>query len=215
MDELDLLKKDWKKQESKYPTLSFDEIYKMIHKKSSSIVKWLLIICIGEVIFWSALNLFFPESSFAIFKKFDMMTFLKVTTIIYYLVLFAFIYLFYKNYKSISVTQNTKMLMKNILKTRKTVKYYVIFNIGGFIVLSILMNTFFLLNPDLLLDFYRENYNLSIEIDSGAFVKTFIILQVIFMVIAALLIGLFYRVIYGILIRRLKKNYKELASLEI
>lgn len=215
MDELDLLKKDWKKRESTYPKLSFDEIYNLIHKKSSSIVKWLLIICIAELVFWSALNLFFPDSSFAIFEEFNMMTFLKVTYIVYYIILFGFIYLFYRNYKTISVTDNTKLLMKNILKTRKTVKYYVVFNIAGFIILSVLMNTFFLLNPEHLLEFYQENYNVNIDIDSEAFVKTFIIVQIITIIIAALFIWCFYRVIYGILIRRLKKNYKELASLDI
>lgn len=215
MDELDLLKKDWKKQESTYPKLSFDEIYNLIHKKSSSIVKWLLIICIAELVFWSALNLFFPDSSFAIFEEFNMMNFLKVTYIIYYLVLFGFIYLFYRNYKAISVTDTTKKLMQNILKTRKTVKYYVFFNIAGFIILSVLMNTFFLINPEHLLDFYLENYNINIDINPEAFVKTFIIVQVITIIIASLFIWIFYRIIYGILIRRLKKNYKELASLEI
>ena len=37
MDELELLKKDWKKKESSYPKLTYNEIYKLIHKKSSSI----------------------------------------------------------------------------------------------------------------------------------------------------------------------------------
>ncbi|MDV7185715.1 hypothetical protein R3X25_00355 [Lutibacter sp. TH_r2] len=215
MEELDLLKKDWKKKESTYPKLSFDEIYNLIHKKSSSIVKWLLIICIAELVFWSALNLFFPDSSFAIFEEFNLMGFLKVTYIIYYLVLFGFIYLFYRNYKAISVTDTTKKLMNNILKTRKTVKYYIIFNIAGFIILSVLMNTFFLINPEHLLDFYREQYNISIDINPETFVKTFIIIQVITIIIASLFIWVFYRIIYGILIKRLKKNYKELASLEI
>ena len=34
MDELDILKKDWQKQEDKLPKLSYNEIYKMILKKS-------------------------------------------------------------------------------------------------------------------------------------------------------------------------------------
>ena len=34
MDELDLLKKDWKKQEANLPKMSYDDIYNMIHKKS-------------------------------------------------------------------------------------------------------------------------------------------------------------------------------------
>ena len=53
MKELDLLKKDWNKQNTDFPKLSYDDIYKLIHKKSSSIVKWILIICIAELIFWT------------------------------------------------------------------------------------------------------------------------------------------------------------------
>ena len=44
MDELELLKKDWQKDDANYPKLTFDEIYKMLLKKSSSIVKWIFII---------------------------------------------------------------------------------------------------------------------------------------------------------------------------
>ena len=39
MDELELLKKDWQKQGEQLPKLSYEEIYKMIWKKSSSLVK--------------------------------------------------------------------------------------------------------------------------------------------------------------------------------
>jgi hypothetical protein len=46
MKELDLLKKDWKKSTASFEQISELELYKMIHKKSSSIVKWILIISI-------------------------------------------------------------------------------------------------------------------------------------------------------------------------
>ena len=46
MEELDLLKKYWKKSEDTFEQVSEVEIYKMLHKKSSSIVKWILIISI-------------------------------------------------------------------------------------------------------------------------------------------------------------------------
>ena len=41
MKELDLLKKDWQKSDNSFEQVSEIEIYKMIHKKSSSIVKWM------------------------------------------------------------------------------------------------------------------------------------------------------------------------------
>ena len=125
MDELDLLKKDWKKQESSYPKLSYNEIYKMIHKKSSSIVKWIFIICIAEFLFWGIINLMLPEGFFDIYEKFHLKTFLTVSYVIHYIVVVGFIYIFYKNYKTIYVIDNTNLLMRKILKTRKIVNYYV------------------------------------------------------------------------------------------
>ncbi|MCB0372669.1 MAG: hypothetical protein KDD31_06665, partial [Muricauda sp.] len=64
LDELELLKKDWQKREANLPKLSYDEIYKMIWKKSSSIVKWIFYISIIEFVFWAGINLVFndPES---------------------------------------------------------------------------------------------------------------------------------------------------------
>ena len=53
MDDLDLLKEDWKKQEKSLPHLSYNEIYKMIWKKSSSIVKWIFVISILEFLLGS------------------------------------------------------------------------------------------------------------------------------------------------------------------
>ena len=58
MKELDLLKKDWQKNSGSFQQISENEIYKMIHKKSSSIVKWILIISIVEVLFWTFSNIF-------------------------------------------------------------------------------------------------------------------------------------------------------------
>jgi hypothetical protein len=59
MKELDLLKKDWKKRS--FEQISELELYKMIHKKSSSIVKWILIISILEVLVWTMLGFGFKQ----------------------------------------------------------------------------------------------------------------------------------------------------------
>jgi hypothetical protein len=48
MDELEILKKDWKKSENTFDQVSETEIYGMLHKRSSSLVKWILIISIIE-----------------------------------------------------------------------------------------------------------------------------------------------------------------------
>ena len=64
MDELDLLKKDWKKQDKSLPHLSYDELYKMIWKRSSSIVKWIFIISIIEFFLGAILNLALADDDY-------------------------------------------------------------------------------------------------------------------------------------------------------
>jgi hypothetical protein len=212
MDELEFLKKDWKKQEADFPKLSYNEIYKLIHKKSSSIVKWIFMICIAEFLFWGLITICIPESTFAIYEKFHLKSFLFITQILHYVVVFVFIYLFYKNYKTISVVDNTGLLMKNILKTRKTVNYYVYYNIVLYILLSVILNAVMFSHTDILIEnLMPENSNL----DTEKFLAINIIVQIILLAVMCGLIWLYYRIIYGILLKRLNKNYKELESLDV
>ena len=59
MEELDLLKKAWQKDTHSFEQVSEMEIYKMLHRKSSSIVKWILIISVLEVLLWTAISVLF------------------------------------------------------------------------------------------------------------------------------------------------------------
>lgn len=126
MDELELLKKDWKMKEASLPKLSYEKIYQMIWRRSSSVVKWIFYISIFELIFWLGLDI--------LLKIFDQKPALNIPNehyiqlgmnIIMYPVILYFIYSFYRNYKNITTTSSVKELMKSILKTRRTVKYYV------------------------------------------------------------------------------------------
>jgi hypothetical protein len=210
MDELDLLKKDWKKQDANFPKLSYDEIYKIIHKKSSSIVKWILIICIAELLFWSFLNLLVPESYLEIYEKFHIKTFLYVTQGLHYIVVLVFIYLFYKNYKAISVIESTNKLMQKILRTRKTVNYYVYYNIVLYVLISIIVNIIMFSNPEIMVETLSPKNN---TVDTDMFLTIMLITQVVALFIIIGLLWLYYKIIYGILLKRLSKNYKELKTL--
>lgn len=211
MDELELLKKDWKKQDADYPKLSYNEIYKIIHKKSSSVVKWIFIICIAEFLFWGLLNLFIPESYLEIYEKFNLKTFLFVTQVLHYIVIIVFLYFFYKNYKAISVIDSTSFLMKKIINTRKTVNYYVYYNLILYAILSIIINTILFSDSELLIEALKPE---GISIDNDEFFRIMLISQIIaFFVVCGLLL-IYYRIIYGILLKRLTNNYKELETLE-
>jgi hypothetical protein len=210
MDELEFLKKDWKKQAADFPKLSYNEIYKMIHKKSSSIVKWIFIICIAEFLFWGLITLLIPESTFAIYEMFNLNTFMFIAQGLHYVVVFIFIYLFYKNYKTISVVDNTNLLMKNILKTRKTVHYYVYYNIALYIILSVILNVIMFSHPNILIESYMPK---NATLDSDKFLGIMIVAQILVLLVMCGLIWAYYRIIYGILLKKLTRNYKELEAL--
>lgn len=210
MKELDLLKKDWQKNKDSFEQISEIEIYKMIHKKSSSIVKWILIISILEVLLWTSLSLIFNADDYL--EKINsegFVSYLKIFNYLSYGVVVIFIYLFYKNYLRISTISSTKQLMKDILKTRKTVQHYVWYNLG---VIAILLISGFVIalfyNPETAV--LREK----IENDPKIMAVTAGILALITIVLFGLF-WLFYRLLYGILLRRLNANYKELKKIDL
>lgn len=210
MKELDLLKKDWQKNTASFEQVSEIEIYKMIHKKSSSIVKWILIISILEVLLWTALSVCFNSDDYL--KKMnhvELIHYFNVLSYFHYGVIMIFIYLFYKNYVTISATVSTKQLMKDILKTRKTIQYYVWYNLGMIILSSIIaFYVSFTYSPEMtVLRDKIANDGKIMLITAGVLVLTIIVFFGIF--------WLFYRLLYGILLRRLYANYKELKKIDL
>ena len=133
MDELELLKKDWQKSDNTFEKKSSSDLYAMLHKKSSNIVKTLFYISLIELLFWICINTIPMFTSDGYKQKLDAMysdaAFIGIT-IFTYAVILLFIYLLYKSYKNISVTDSARKLMKNILKTRKVIRYYVIYNLA-------------------------------------------------------------------------------------
>ncbi|WP_433777675.1 hypothetical protein [Flavobacterium anhuiense] len=209
MKELDLLKKDWQKNSDSFQQISENEIYKMIHRKSSSIVKWILIISILEISFWTFSNLFINTDD--VLHKMnhpEIVTVLEFLTYFNYVVVLIFVYIFYKNYKTISTTIATKSLMSAILRTRKTVQYYVWYNLGMIVITAILSFFIaFVYNPDM--EFLREKLAMNGK-------AMFVTIGILFLVILGFfgLFWCFYRIIYGTLLRRLYANYKELKKID-
>ncbi|MDT0676240.1 hypothetical protein [Autumnicola musiva] len=212
MDGLDLLKKDWKSREANLPRLSYDEIYNMIWKKSSSIVKWIFIISILEFLFWAILDIAVIDKNYwKEIEELELTEFTIVSNIIGYLITLIFIFQFYRNYRRINSTDSAAELMKNILKTRKTVKYYIAFILIGSAITGLIS-----------LYFIIDHHSATAEVTAATNYNfnTLAWIKLSFMIIIGLallmgLIWLFYRLIYGILLRRLNRNYKELQKLDV
>ena len=212
MEELDLLKKDWNKRNS-FEQVTENEIYKMLHRTSSSIVKWLLVISMVEFGFWLLLTFVLNDEKYQVkLHRYGIEDCMFWVNVVNYVILVSFIFLFYRNYKTISTTDSTRQLMANIVKTRKTVQYYIWYNLGIVtvnIILSILML------------FYHNAQMQSLMEDATAkgHREIFILMcSGISLVFIAIIIGifwLFYRLLYGILLKKLFANYKELKKIDL
>lgn len=204
MDELELLKKDWKKNDGQFKQVSENEIYGMLHKSSSSIVKWIFIISIIEFLILRLmdLSLFFDENLKNKLKQIHIYDIEKTATIINMVVLLGFIFYFHKNLKNISATSSVSNLMKDIIKTRRIVKYYVWYNlviagITGMIVI-----------------YFQSKYDNNLNVLLEKYESVFIVCCILLVLFLILIFYLFYKVLYGFLLRRLKRNYNELQKIE-
>jgi hypothetical protein len=211
MDLLDNYKKAWDNQPEEKSKLSALEIYKLAQSKSSSIVKWIFIIGTLELAFWLTLNLLIPDRFYKIYEDLNLEDQVNFFMILHYIVIVVFLYFFYMNYKKISVVENTKSLIKSILKIRNTVKYYVYYNLAIVFLSSFILNSVLINDTDKLMKVMNPD-NLSVDIDQ--LITITIVSQIIAVLIFMVLLWLFYKLIYGFLLKKLNRNYKELAKLE-
>ena len=203
MTKIDDLKDVWNSQSASKIQFSETDIYKMVHKKSASIVKWILYISIAEFLLFSITTIFMKSSD--VESEIGIASFVKAVNIINYcLILPSFIYVFYRNYKSICVNDNAKKLISDILKTKKSVSYYVYSQlILAGIVLFVTLYKFSL--SDSFFKAFPEDINMLLV----WVIFIFIILFFLFF------IWLVYKLLYGILLSKLTFNHKELLQSEV
>ncbi|AOW16273.1 hypothetical protein LPB03_01815 [Polaribacter vadi] len=200
MDLLENYKKAWVNQPEENEKLSSLEIYKLAHSKSSSIVKWIFIIGILEFVILNSLYFIIDmDEAYAEYKKMGLEDFIFYTQIAAYGILFYFLVMFYLNYRRISTTDATRTLMRKILKTRKTVRNYVLFNLSYMALIMIVVTIASINN-----NFDDLNNKQIFLIIIATLIATLLILGVLW---------LFYQLLYGFLLRKLNRNYKELAKL--
>jgi putative effector of murein hydrolase LrgA (UPF0299 family) len=199
MDLLEKYKKTWDNQPDETKQFSALEIYKLAHSKSSSIVKWIFIIGVLEFVILNSLYFVFDmEEVYTEYEKMGLKNFIFYSQIVAYVILFYFLVMFYLNYKRISTTDSTKTLMKKIIKTRKTVRNYVLFNLS-YMALVMIAVTIASINTN----FNDLNNKQIILIIIATLIATLLILGVLW---------LFYQLLYGILLRKLNRNYTDLAK---
>jgi MFS family permease len=210
MDELDLLKKDWDKGEVDYKSYSDSDIYPMLHKKSSSIVKTLFYISIAELALWlliSYVPYLFSDSMRERLRESYENPVILALSILGFIIVGLFVYLLYRSHKSISTTDNAKKLMESILKTRKVIKYYVLYNLVSIFIL-VPLSLYFEFNNNIEFHDQVATYN-------SSQMTIMAVVVVLIMAVFLVVVWLFYKLLYGILLKRLNRNYDELKKLEV
>ena len=216
MEELDLLKKDWKRNHA-FSQVSEPEIYKMLHKKSSSIVKWIFIVSVCELALGFVLSLItsftkYDAQNIEMIKKWGIYNYYTAVNVILYAVILYFIYRFYMMYRRISVVENTKNLIASILKTRKVVKQYIAFNLAAFAFLFIGFGSYVLHHG------YMElKIKNGVEHPEIPMKLMFEGLGILIVVAAIMTFGIWgiYRLAYGLLLKKLFRNYEELKKIDL
>lgn len=204
MDKLENLKNVWQNQPETGLNYTKEDIHNMVKKKSTSIVKWILIISIIEFLLPYVLILFTDlETPSRIYEEYGLGNLIRYYTIAHVIIILGFIYVFYGNYRNISADSSVKNLLRDILKTRKTVKYYIYYNL---LMMGILGLHFFyiIMNSEMFISKLPDNANITVLWVSAVLLWGLFIF----------LVWCFYRIIYGIFLRKLQRNYKELRKRE-
>ena len=205
MDELDFLKQHWQKDQD-FPKVNKEEIRSMLHKSSSSLVKWIFIISLIELFLGILVNVavfIYDKNAEALPLGLDILT--GIIDVGSYIVILYFIYAFFNSYRKIKNTNNTKELLSNILVTRKTVGYYIKFNIYLIIVGIGLSAMSLIWEEDVLHKTVGHNI---------MFITMLVIVLFLFGWLSIAIVKMVYKFIYIRLVKKLEKNYEELERLE-
>ena len=204
MENLENLKDLWKNQEESKIRFSQDDISQMVQKKSTSIVKWILVISLLEFILPNLLFVFTDfDSTRQFYTTYGLSNIMMFYSVIHIIVIIGFIYIFYKNYRNINVGSTVKILLSNILKTRRTVKHYIYYNITIFGIIGLTM---------LQKVYSSEEYQNKLS-EETSMVQIWII-SIILLSLVLFVFWVFYRIIYGFFLKKLKKNYATLLNQE-
>ena len=204
MDELELLKKDWKENKSDdFKNYTEQELFAMTKKRSVSIAKWVFIIALLELGFWFLIVYLMPSSSEDKYQDIPFVDVVfNVMDIISILLPFVFIgSLLYLNFK-IKREENPKKLMEKILLMKKCIQWYIRIFLGE-------VALFFIIS--MALSFYTNYYILEGEELVALFVS---VMLIVFIFILVLFLRFIYHLVYGNLLHKLKQNYEELSRME-
>lgn len=216
-DELDDLKSLWQSQEDTIQYKS-EDIFKMIHRKSVNSIQWLFIITIIEVLIGIAMSLWTIFSGKHVYSE-ERVQIIGEDVLTKYenfshlgllgsLVLFGITFYFYRKINS---ALSVRDLMSFIMRFRKLVMWFIILWVLAILCLftpvmvEMGSNTYINSQPHL---------NETIETTKLTAEKVGYVMAIVTIVLILIFSAIYYGLIYGVFLRRLGKNLKELKNIK-
>lgn len=216
--DIDNFKKTW--QEQKVPPIySSTEIEAMLNKSSRNYVKYILWISIAEFLIILCLNIYYTflgddsnnfisilgrlgvQDSAELQADFAHLYFiLKIISLILTAI---FVVKFYLNYRRIHVEANLKKLILQIITFKKTVNLFILANVTLLILFTAVLTVFV----------FTVLAEQSIHLNNPTLIG-FVTGLVFMTVLSVLLIWVYYRIVYGIILKRLGRNLAELQKID-
>ena len=216
--DLDSFKETWQQQPVQ-PKYDSSDIESMLNKSSRNYVKYILWISVVEFILILIANLYY---TFLVEDTADLMSVLgklginnssnfesTISQLYFVLKMVSlgltgiFVFLFYQNYRKIKIESNLKKLILQIFTFKKTVQLFILANIGLVILFTLILGLF------TFLVLAEQNIALTNPTLIG-----FIAGLALTMGISVVLIWIYYRLVYGFILRRLGKNLEQLQNIE-
>lgn len=216
--DIDQLKKTWQEQD-KEQLYNKNQILEMLNLKSRNYVKYILWISMAEFLVFGILTLAYSiygnetNSLLNLLTKIglnptqtikaDIAHINFIIKIISLLVTGIFVLIFYKNYSRINIEANLKQFILQIFRFKKTVRYFILTNV-------LLLVAFNLIIASIVYT-YIQQQDLQLQVYNW----WILVLTTVFTcIISIALIFIYYKILYGIILKKLSKNLKQLQEIE-
>ncbi len=215
--DIDNLKKTWQEQELP-PKYDNSAILEMLNKRSRNYVKLIFWISVAEFLFFLALTVFYISGSEDTNSFINILSRLGVVItpkiemdfahlffalkIISLLVTAYFIVKFFLAYRKINVESHLRKLISQIISFRKVVNLFIVTNIVLLVFFTVLLTVFV----------FHTLSTQNIHLD-GPTLTGFVVGILFSTTLCIILVWAYYRVVYGIILRRLGKDLKQLQEL--
>ena len=216
--DIDSFKKTWQEHKVQ-PKYSSTEIEAMLNKSSRNYVKYILWISIAEFLLFLSVNIYYTfigddsqsfitvlgklgvHSTLELEKDFAHLYFLlKVISLALTTI---FVIKFYQNYRLINVESNLKKLILQIIRFKKTVNVFILANLVLLVVFTAVLTIFT----------FSVLASQNVHLNNPSLIG-FVVGLVAVTLLSLLLIWLYYKLLYGILLRKLGRNLRELQKID-